>query len=295
MKKHQKCMKKYILITVLSLFVLNACKKEVSSALPDNKESIALNFYAASDVLKTVGKGIVPVFIDKYEPTRIIGAFNAPYPYFDYNPQGQRLDYPSLYGSNTDIYYSRFVAGAHHYMFTDTSKIIVVDTTMTFAEKSYTCLYLTDAATADNAPAKYTIRAVEETRSVPTGKIGVRFIHLSADAGELTCNLLKADDTEMGILSSALKFGEASPYQYYDSTNISANNLLRFSLRNSATGANLTTGVAFKQGRSYVIVVSGFLHDQRRQIAAGKNPDGSTRYGSVTIGKNLRAEIRTSY
>lgn len=295
MKRQCKRMKIYILLGAFGLLVLSACKKDVTAALPDDKESVALNFYAASDVLKTVGKGIVPVFIDKYEPERVIGSFNAPYPYFDYNPQGQRLDYPAIYGSNSGLYYTRFVAGEHHYMFTDTSKSIVVDTTMTFAEKSYTCLYLTDAATADNAPAKYTIRALEETRSVPEGKIGVRFIHLSADAGELTCNLLKADGSVVDILPSAIKFGEASPYQYYDAASISPNNLLRFSLLNSVTGATVVTGVAFTPGRSYVIVVSGFLHDQRRQIAAGKNPDGSTKYGSVTIGKNLRAEIRTSY
>lgn len=296
MKIQNKRVKNLMQLGALSLLlVLSACKKEVTSALPDNQESIALNFYAASDVLKTIGKGIVPVFIDKYEPERIISSFNAPYPFFDYNIQGQRLDYPAIYGSNSGLYFVRFNAGAHHYMFTDTARNIVVDTTITFPGKSYTCFYLTDAATADNAPAKYIVRAVEERRSVPEGKVGVRFIHMSTDAGELTCNFQKADGSLLNSLPAPLKFGEASAYQYYEVSDVSANNLLRFSLNNTNTGASVQTGVAFLPGRSYVVVVNGFLKDQRRQIPTGKNPDGSIKYVSATIGKNLRAEIRTSY
>jgi hypothetical protein len=277
------------------LLILNGCKKEIKDAVPDDQQSIGLNFYAASDVLRTIGKGIVPVFIDKYEPGRIIGSSNAAYPFFDYNIQAPKLDYPVIYGSNAGLYYVRFNAGTHRYMFTDTARNITVDTTMTFPEKSYQCFYLSDAATADNAPAKYMISAITEPRSVPEGKVGVRFVHLSADAGELTCNFQKADGSLSNSLPAALKFGEASAYQYYDHNEVSANNLLRFSLINTNTGAFIPTGVSFNPGRSYVVVITGFLKDQRRQIAIGKNADGSVKYTSVTIGKNLRAEIRTSY
>lgn len=296
MKRGNRQVKSLIqLVALCLLLILSACKKEITSALPDNQESIALNFYAASDVLKTIGTGIVPVFIDKYEPRRVIGSFNAPYPFFDYNVQAQKLDFPAIYGTNSGLYYVRFNAGAHHYMFTDTARNIVVDTTITFPVKSYHCFYLTDAATADDAPAKYMIRAIEEPRSVPKGKVGVRFVHMSADAGELTCNFQKADGSLVNSLSAPLKFGTCSDYQYYDAADVSANNLLRFSLSNPNTGATVLTGAAFSPGRSYVIVVTGFLNDQRRQIPVGKNPDGSIRYVSATIGKNLRAEVRTSY
>jgi hypothetical protein len=277
------------------LLLLSACKKEVTAVLSDNQQSIALNFYAASDVLKTVGKGIVPIFIDKYEPGRIINGYNAAYPFFDYNIQAPSLDYPAIYGTNAPIYFARFTDSAHRYMFTDTAKAIVADTTITFPANSYQCFYLADAATADNAPAQYLVRAVEEPRAVPEGKVGVRFIHLSADAGDLTCKLQKADGSLENGLPAALKFGEASNYQYYDSSNVAANNLLRFSLTNAFTGATLPTGIAFHPGRNYIVVITGFLKDQRRQIATGKNPDGSVQYVPLTIGKNLRAEIRTSY
>ncbi|MET0636072.1 MAG: hypothetical protein ABWZ25_08575 [Chitinophagaceae bacterium] len=288
---------KYVMFIGASglLFLFNACKKEFTSAIPGDKESISLNFYAASDVLKTIGKGVVPVFIDKYEPNRVINSFNSPYPFFDYDVQGQKLDYPYIFGTHSGLYYARFDAGSHHYMFTDTTRCIVVDTTLMLPAKTYTCFYLTDAAVADNSPAKYIVKAVNELRSVPDGKVGVRFVHMSADAGDLTCSFQKADGSLVNSLPETLKFGEASAYQYYDANDVSANKLLLFSLNNTNTGATILTGVSFNPGRSYIIVISGFLRDQMRQIPTVKNPDGSFSYVSATIGKNLRAEIRTSY
>jgi hypothetical protein len=289
-----KILKRYACLSVILLAIsLAGCKKEITPALPGDVSGMGLNFYPASDVIAAYAnlRQLTAIYVDQYNIT-LPGSLNSAIPAFYYSGNGTAEEYPGLYNVFS---YVRYNAGSHRLMFTDTTNTVVVDTTLDFPAKTFHSIYFADAPVAANARAAYKMIAVEEKREpVPAGKIGVRFVHLSADAGDLTVTQQKPGGTIVQLLPKAIGFLEATPYQYLDDSQ-AISGLLRFALTNASNGASALTGVQFYPGHSYVIVISGFLNDQQRQIPAGKNPDGSRQYTSITIQKNLRATVRRSY
>lgn len=280
----------------LLTFTFASCKKGLT-VIPGGKEDIALNFYPASDVLNaaySLTQSTIAVYVDKYIQQKgpLFSGTGHAFATFSFGFVGYN-EYPNTLANN-GTNYVRYNAGSHKIMFTDTTNAIIADTTINPAAKSYTCLYIADAPAAANAPAVYKVIAVNEDRNVPANKVGIKFIHLSPDAGDLTISLQKADGSLTGILPNTLKYPQASAYQYFDASAV-ISGLLRFTLANPANGATVIKGVPYNPGRSYVLVISGFLNDTQRQMPTGKNPDGSVKYATVSISKNLRADVRTSY
>lgn len=272
-----------------------ACRKDITSALPGGKQDIALNYYSASDVLLSAygtanPAAVTAIYVDSIpkHPAAISG---ASFFYTNFTS----VEYPSAPNSGImNFVHYNFRPAGHRLIFTDTTGSALLDTTVSTPAKSSTSLYLTDVAGLPNTKAAFKLVSIQEDRAgVPADKIGVRFVHLGPDAGDLTCSLLKTDGSKQSIVPG-LSFASATDYQYFDN-NSADEGLVKFSIENSNTGARILTGVSFSPGWSYVIVITGFLKDQERKLSAGKNADGSPKYNMVTISRNLRVVVRKSY
>ena len=292
-------LKRLVWMTGGLLLLLSSCKKFTEN-LPGNVQDNALNFYTVSDVLSvaygspSASSSVTAVFVDSLRPNAFdhFSASYAIFPVFNYNTyQTWGAQYPFPFGSYPFLiyaYYNQLPAG-HRLFFTDTSAAVVLkDTTIQPAGSSYTCIYFADApVTTQNQPVQFNVFAYNEDRSVvPSGKIGVRFINLSPDAGALTCNLLTGSGGTQDMLNSAsLSYGQASDYRYLDSSVITDQGAVAFNLYNSTTGTGLKTGVLFSAGRRYVILVAGALND--RQVQFGTK--------TLKVSNNLRVIVRDSY
>lgn len=269
------------------------CKKEAAGV----NDNVALNFYSASDVMSAISsptRSTTAVYVDQVLQQKgpIINNTNLSFPYLTYG-YSSVPEYPSLIRQGL-INYARFNAGDHHLFFTDPLNTIVVDTLIKPEINSYNCVYLADAPGTDTKVSFRAVTVAEDRNAAPTGKVGVRFIHLSPDAGDLTVSLVNSAGNTISTISEPLKYPAASAYQILDATGISGG-VLHFNLTNTATGANINTGIPFSEGKHFVIVITGFLKDQQRQAATAKNPDGSLIYNHITIPASLRAELRIAY
>nr|WP_199077702.1 DUF4397 domain-containing protein [Pedobacter sp. ASV19] len=293
MKNRQKLNCLGLACILIAVLPFTGCKKEVAGV----NDNIALNFYSASDVMSAISspaRATTAIYLDEVRQQNgpIINNSNLTFPYFTYG-YSSAPEYPSLIRQG-QINYARFNAGRHRLYFTDPLNTVVVDTLIKPQLNSYYCIYLADAP-GNNAKISYRAVAVAEDRTdVPTGKVGVRFIHLSPDAGDLTVSLSDPSGNAISAIPGLLKYPAASGYQFFDATGISGG-VLHFNLSNKATGANINTGIPFSEGQRYVIVITGFLKDQQRQAVTGKNADGSLVYNNITVAASLRAELRTAY
>lgn len=278
---------------LLLLGSITACKKMVVTELPGNQEATELNFYPASDVLNTYTPrgAFTPIYIDHFMAV----PKGANLPGFQYSgTTGLPSDYPSSQHIAV-VTYVPYNAGVHRVMFADNSNSVLLDTSINQPDKSFNCLYLGDAPTAVNAPSKYKMVIVPEDRSgIAPDQVGIRFIHLGPDAGALRCSRLRADGTLTNAAPASLDFGNYTAYQYFTAQD-TVRGLLRFSLDNPANGASIATAVPYNPGRKYAVLISGFLNDQQRQVPAGKKPDSTILYQSITISRNLRATVRRIY
>jgi hypothetical protein len=264
--------------------------------LPGNQESVDFNFYPASDVFNTyMPKGqFTPIYIDHFVENPVLSN-NSSFPCFFYAINGAAYDYPSSQKSSV-VTYAPYNAGGHRIMFADNLNNIVLDTAINQPAPSYNLLYMGDAPAAVNAPAKYKMIAIREDRSgaIAPDQVGVRFIDLGPDAGTLRCSRIKADGSLTNAAPGSLDFGNFTDYQYFTAQD-TVGGLLRFSLDNPANGASVITAVPYGPGRKYAIVISGFMIDQQRQVPAGKKPDSTILYKSITISRNLHASVRRIY
>jgi len=292
MKTHLNKYRTSIFASFLLLLFFSACKKQVTADLPGGQQDAAINFFSASDVMAiATGYNYSAIYVDKYQNK--ITPYDINYSTFPVIATG--FDYPRSAGILSYAYYN-YNKGSHELFFTDSSNTVVLDTTLRVNPRSFNCVYLADVpVSTQNTVATYKMISVQEDRAdVPTGKIGVRFINLSPDAGALTCNLITADGNLSNMLPDQLAYGQISPYLYLDNANVTTG-LIKLSMNNTEKGIGILTGVPFSAGRKYVVVVTGFANDQQRRVNSGKNADGTTTYTQVTINKQLRAIVRNSY
>jgi hypothetical protein len=289
MKIHTYRSRFYAICLLVTLFT--ACKKQVTPEEPGNQPDVALNFFNASDVMQAASYGYAAIYVDKYINQYLQYDPNSTFPLL-----APGTDYPQSLGILSYAYYN-YNNGSHRLFVTDTADAVVLDTTVKVKPKSFNCLYLTDApVTVQNQKAAYKIVSVQEDRAeIAAGKTGIRFVHLSPDAGQLSCNLIKADGSLSDLLHAQLAYGQASAYVYLDST-MASQGLYKLSINSTESNSiAITTGAPATAGRAFTIVITGFVNDQQRQVSFGKNPGGSSQYGPVTIPKSLRAIVRGSY
>ncbi|HEK22394.1 MAG TPA: hypothetical protein ENO28_18275 [Bacteroidetes bacterium] len=279
------------------LALLPACKKDIKPALPGEQESAAVNYYIVSDVMNAAygpSRGTTAAYADSVQQHgNIIYNTDSRYPVFAFgflaNPE-----YPTVNDvSGINLFtYIRCNAGNHKFLFTDVTNAIVADTVTRLESNSWNSLYLADKPQADGADAAYTVLSVPEPRTAEEGKIGVRFINLSPDAGALDCKVLLSDGLTASNTLASVRFREASAYTWLTQEQ-AANGLLRLQIGNSRS--NIISAVPARPGRAFVIVIRGFLHNTTRRITTGKNADGSLIRETINISAGLRTDVRTSY
>lgn len=290
------------ILTATVLIILGcglwSCKKNIDAALPEDKAAAGINFYSASAVMDAAygpENQTTAVYLDQVTAQQVplIGSTASKYPYLSFGYLDP-VQYPQGTAGNTNINYVHYNAGNHRVYFTDINNRAVADTTINFAAGCEYAIYLADVAVSPGDAAVYKIISAVEPRKVPEGKTGIRFVHLSSDAGALNIAQLKTDGNTLPVALGAIGFTQVSDYQYFDQKEVS-NGQLRFKLENAAKGISLVAGAPAKPGKSYVVIITGFKGEQQRRVVTGKNPDGSSKTNIVSIGNNLKTEIRTSY
>ncbi len=288
----------YTLITMLlSVTLLVSCKKDRDASLPGDRESASVNLYITSDVMNAAygpGRGTTAAYIDSItNHGSIIYNTDSRYPVFAFgflaNPE-----FPQVFDqSGINLFtYTRFNAGSHRLIFTDVTNTPIADTAQALEGNTWNSIYLADKPHLSGSEAAYTILSVNEPRKAQEGKTGVRFIHLSPDAGQLECKALMADGTIAQETLATVRFRDATDYTWLTQEQ-AANGLLRIQISNSKV--NLITAVPARPGRAFVVVIRGFANNTIRRVTTGKNTDGSQIRENVKISANVRADVRASY
>jgi hypothetical protein len=300
MKKHPinyicKMHTAMILVAVSALCA--SCKKDVVASLPGAQKSAALNFYIASDVMNAgygPGRGTTAAYVDSIQNHGdILYNPDSRYPVFAFgflaNPEYPQVR--DLSGINL-FTYIRYNSGIHKLLFTDITNTIVADTTTNLEGSSWNSLYLADKPQANGTDAAYTILSVPEPRTAEEGKTGVRFIHLSPDAGALDCKALLPDGVTPANTLANVRFREASAYTWLTQEQ-AANGLLRLQIGSSHS--QIITAIPAMPGRAFVVIIRGFINNTTRRLTTGKNADGSLIRETVNITPGLHADVRASY
>lgn len=275
------------------MLCVTSCSKNIEAVLPEDTTDAALNFYLGSEVMQQAyspSRGFVAIHVDQYTEFSKSQLENRqtfatiPIGYTD-SPE-----YPT-HVLGEIVPFMRYRSGSHRIYFTDITNTVVLDTTVMPVAESYNCIYFVDKLTANGTAAQYGLLMVQEDRTVTAGKTGVRFVHMSADAGKITCKLRETSGNISEL--ATLNFGDASPYQYFDSNQL-VDGLYRFTLI-TEDGHELSAGAPNKPDRNYVVMITGFKNAQQRQVAFEKLTDGSIRYETVTINAGLKTELRSTY
>src|SRR5688500_5287351 len=96
-----------------SIFFLSliGCKKEVTTALPEDKKDVGLNFYTASEVMQTAyNHSAVAVYVDKYQnlPEPLAIGVDYEFPTFNLGLLPGH-EYPRPAQNSNNINYTRYV------------------------------------------------------------------------------------------------------------------------------------------------------------------------------------------
>jgi|GEM_PF-5169482 len=258
-----------------------ACKKNVTDVLPDGQQDIRVSYYAASDVLPETD---LNVDISLLHSDTLYQQHQSAFRYIsDFNDNV--YPNPYQYSDDRQISYAFYAAQPYRFVFSG-GNTSLLDTLVALEPVKFHCLYLVDALTAQDAAPKFSFLSVAEPRGgIPEGKIGVRFINLSAEAATLQAVFMPVGGNDRDL--SKVAFLQASDYSYFDPKD-AENGQLRFKLTDT-DGTIIYTAVPAVTGRSYAIIVRGFKTEQRRRMTNGSN------VSTITIPNNLRAAVRRTY
>jgi hypothetical protein len=287
-----------IAIAILVSLVVTSCSKEVTPVEPGGKEEAAFNFYCASSVLNGLSNGAAPIYLNAkdYDPAKRFIPQLDPFPYFSFGLSNAKHESPSLSNNFGSVMYLRHVAGANRFIFTDTTRNKIADTVIDAISHSRNILYLIDQPMPDNSVAQYTVLHVEDDAIGAEGKVKLRVINLSPDAGSLDIVARKRNgDWLRSPLPNELSFKNFSDYILLDTTGIGDNGQIVLNVLSSNQEAILSTGIPAITGASYTLVIEGFRNGTTRRIPTRKRPDDSFEYTSVTIPANLKTSIRRMY
>lgn len=289
-RKHATC---FIFGSFL-LWGSSGCDSSVDPELPGGEEEIGLNFYCASEVLGHQ-KGTAPIYLDEYTPDIPFNTF-MPNPYFVFGTS-ERQESPALVmASNAAVMYMRHTTGDHRIVFSDTAQQAMVDTVLYFPPQDYHCLYLADEPVPDGHPARYAAVSAREERTGEPGKVKLRLINLSPDAGAYSVALTRRDGSlEFVAALSAIGFKGVSAYAAIDTTGRAMNRQLILNLVDATGVVVLVTGVPAVSESEYSVVLQGFANDTQRQVRVGQNEDGTPRYSLLNIPARISARVRRMY
>lgn len=271
------------------LTLLASCSRSVDPLLPEPDASV--NFYNASEVMassQTLGTNNY-VFVD--DTVKKFASFASyltdlrQYPNNNFNYGGYRM-----------FSWMRMPAGTHRLQLTCHTKFPVADTSLFIPANTYQSVYLSESPEGD---AVYRLLVVPEEHTGEPGKVRIRIVHLSADAGTLRCyrSLGEGQQTTTG-LPQDISYGTATPYVTLDTTGTAqtrGNIILRLVDKNDPGNVVISTGVPGEPGSSFVLLLQGFRQATTRRLITGVKADGKFTDTTVTVPANLRVNVRRTY
>ncbi|WP_162946268.1 DUF4397 domain-containing protein [Chitinophaga barathri] len=269
-----------------------ACKKlQPANDIPPDA---AVNLFNASQVIQATGPfDQKKIYVDGYDTT------GSQYVYFNYQ-SGRPLEYPVetlAPGTVPGIPYMRLQAGSHEFTFTNAAKFKAGDISSDFPAGTLHQLYLADGIPASDSLATYNVLRVEEDRRQPAGKVRVRFVHLSPDAGNFKMYRMDANNNRLfSGLPAEITYGAASPYAELDTAGAINQRLVLHYFQGADTLSSLlSTSVPAEPGTSYVIVINGFKGKHAIKNPTGRSQSGTVEYETINFEATLAGYVRRSY
>ena len=276
---------------ILPLLVLAAsCSKDVKPLLPGPADA-AINFYNASEVMASSQA----LGTNNYILTDDTSLHSASFVSYDTDDRQYPNFYPT-YGGYGLFSWMRISAGNHRFWFTCHTQFPVADTSIHIPKDSYQSVYLSESPEGD---AVYRVLVVPEEHAGIPGKVRIRFVHLSPDAGTLRCYRSMGDGgkTTDG-LPQDMAYGTATPYVSLDTNGTAqtrGNLVLRLVDKNDPDNVVLSTGVPAVPGSSFVLLLQGFRQQATRRLITGRDANGKSKDTTVTVTANLRVNVRRTY
>lgn len=283
------------IITLMGMLI--SCEKEITPLI-DTEQQAFVNFFDASEVLRKSKFSASPIYINDSIPH---APFQLAFPYFDTN-EGERF-YPfSVYSHrsvpnyvvNPDyriydpVYWLPMDQDNYKFIFSSWEKVFVKDTTLHLPSQQFTSVYISDDPAVDG---EFKVLALSEEHRRTEGKVRVRFIHLSSDAGKIKVSRRDATGAEIHEdLSTGLTNGEVTEYLEIDTVGTSATNnniLLTFYDAENPDKILYVKALPAIPGSSFVAVILG-----NREATTRKLKSIGTTYETVEIDPNFRVSLR---
>lgn len=260
---------------LLLLALFSSCKKGQDVLLPGNAEDFRISFLSSSVVFPraTANVAAFRLYADYINRDSILSLKGFPAGAYPYS------------FVNGPVIYTRFRAGNRKLIITDLKDSVYLQSQKQFqAHSIYNCYVADDVTVTDSSQIKYKVLYSDDSEPVQAGKIGVRFINLSPDAGTFNA----AQELAGGSLKALqpLNFAEPSPFYFFDQKDIVSNNIIPFVLSNTQKGLKLTTGLSFVAGINYVILIKGFAYNKVKTDA--QNNDYYFRPSLETINRIVK-------
>lgn len=309
-------MKQFLtLITGLTLLV--SCKSELDFPF-DSAASV--NYYLVSDVLETrytinSKTPVLGVFLDGKEQSQTTANTEIQTPDIPYlNSSIGQKSFPFsnevlIKPTHGQPFYMAHTAAEHAFLFAFTTNtrfagtpffIEMVRHKQVLMPNAYYTYYFADAPVIDGEEAAYKLIVAQQPRQnvAQQGKVAVRLINLSADAGALSIKLQQKNNTGQTsqALPQALSYGQVPDYVLLDTAQ-EQDGLLVFNVYNAQTNQLLLVGsVPAATGHSFEVLLHGFINEAKRSVATKYDTkNGPSAYQTLTIAPNFRATVRQTF
>lgn len=310
------------LLCTLCLSGFSACQNDLKPWNGQLATTAALSFYALSEtfpyyvadpqVSQMSGIGI---FTDTTEYQTIIRGALSSIPNFGFNPGYKEYAYPEIIGNSygNQPLYMNFSAGRHRFVYSyfgyanpsaetficNLPSARLADASFSFEAGSHSCLYLCDDLAAEGDTARYRVVKADQVveGSIPAGKLSIRFINLSPDAGNISASLLQGDGSSMTTgLPQGLAFTGVSAYIAVDTAGAVQNKTLQLRITPD-NGSPITVNIAAATsiGHCFDLVCFGFTQRHTRKIVNFVAQDGTPTYSDVQLPIGFKATLRENY
>lgn len=289
-------------IFFMAALEFSACKKNIEPLVADAQNAY-INFYNASEILTSnpnlsVGNMVyVNDSIPQY-PFMRYPEFSSGNPQYPRNTGGGLETPPGNVNIPSGIGYSvafwmPIAPGQYKFIFTSVNKNYLKDIALTLAAKDRTALYLVESPDGND---QYRLVAVPTERAGTPGKVRIKVVNLSPDAGTLGVVRDNNGTTEVQGLPQHLQFGEYSEYVEIEPNGTSATSFIDLEINKADGNQNLiSTSIPAIPGSSFVLLIQGFTTVSSRKIITGKQTDGSPIWETVNVPANFRATWRRTF
>lgn len=246
---------------------LLSCKMDEETTLPAQKQNIRINMMATSEFFPKEFTSLNKVYFDHInkDSAQFLGS------HFPERP------YPSIpVGNEFNVLYTRLNSGNRKIIFTNAKDSILYQTQHEFLPNGTYNLLIADDVVQDSTKIQYRNVFSDDSEPTQSGKIGVKFINLSPDSGALTVfqNLKSGNKKQINTLG----FSQSTSYMFLDEQSVVSNGIIPFSFQNDKKKIFFETGISFKPGVNYLIILKGLAYPKLK-----KNSNNQYYYSDKTL------------